>query len=99
MGHALRKTPVEFDQMVARLRGIQSFRAELPAMLRDHRGQWVAFRGEQCLGFAATKSELRQRHAASPAASEILIKCVEPESADSSIGPRLREDHAAKTGD
>jgi hypothetical protein len=40
---------------------IAAFDHDLPELLRTHSGKWVAYYGDQCLGFARTQTELYQR--------------------------------------
>jgi hypothetical protein len=42
-------------------RSIDAFRRDLPEMLKTHRGTWVAYHGDERLGFAQTQTELYQR--------------------------------------
>jgi hypothetical protein len=37
-----------------------AFRRDLPALMKTHYGYWVAYHGEQRLGFARSKSKLVQ---------------------------------------
>ncbi len=62
--------------------GEQAFRAferELPQLWEERPGQWVAYRGEERLGFATQKHELYQRcFEQGLAADEFFIFCIEP---------------------
>jgi hypothetical protein len=50
-------------QPVAQLcaQGQLAFYRRLPELLKKHDRQWVAFRGEELIGFAFTQTELYQR--------------------------------------
>lgn len=39
---------------------IEAFRRDLPELLRDHRGRWVAYYGDERLGIANSEGELYQ---------------------------------------
>ena len=41
-------------------RSIDAFRRDLPDMLKTHGGKWVAYHGDERLGFAKTQTELYQ---------------------------------------
>jgi hypothetical protein len=38
-----------------------AFYRDLPEVLKKHYGQWVAYHGNECIGFARTQTELHQR--------------------------------------
>ncbi len=40
---------------------IATFRRDLPTLLAEHAGDWVAYRGDQCLGFGNSKTDLYQQ--------------------------------------
>ncbi|MCY2989909.1 MAG: DUF5678 domain-containing protein [Planctomycetota bacterium] len=40
---------------------IDAFRRDLPELLETHRGQWVAYHGDERLGFGETETELYRR--------------------------------------
>jgi len=40
---------------------IQAFRRDLPEMLKSHRGKWVAYHGDDRIGFGKTQTELYQK--------------------------------------
>ncbi len=40
---------------------IDAFRRDLPELLETHRRQWVAYHGDERLGFGETETELYQR--------------------------------------
>lgn len=61
----------------------EAFDRELPALLRDHVNEWVAYHGGRRLGSFATKNEavragLEQR----VPRGEIYVRCIEPETVD-----------------
>ena len=62
--------------------GEQAFRAferELPQLWEERPGQWVAYRGEERLGFATQKHELYQRcFEQGLTLDEFFIFCIEP---------------------
>ena len=42
-------------------RSFDAFYRNLPELLKTHCRQWVAFHGDECIGFARTQTELYQR--------------------------------------
>ncbi len=40
---------------------IDAFRRDLPQLLKTHRGKWVAYHGDERLGFGKTQTELYQQ--------------------------------------
>ena len=38
-----------------------AFYRNLPELLKSHKRQWVAYRGDECIGFARTQTELYER--------------------------------------
>lgn len=39
-------------------KSIDAFRRDLPELLKTHRGKWVAYHGDERIGFGRTKTEL-----------------------------------------
>src|SRR5262249_41720860 len=37
-----------------------TFRRHLPGLLQEHHGQWVAYRGEECIAFGRSQGEVYQ---------------------------------------
>jgi hypothetical protein len=42
-------------------RSQEAFYRDLPGLLKTHCRQWVAYHGDECLGFARTQTELHER--------------------------------------
>ena len=42
-------------------KSIDAFRRDLPELLRTHPGKWVAYHGDERVGFGKTETELYQR--------------------------------------
>jgi hypothetical protein len=42
-------------------RSVAAFYRNLPKLLKTHLGQWVAYHGDDCLGFGCSKTELFQQ--------------------------------------
>jgi hypothetical protein len=40
---------------------IATFRRDLPTLLEEHAGDWVAYNGDRCLGFGNSKTDLYQQ--------------------------------------
>ena len=67
-------------------RSLETFRRDLPRLLESHGGKWVAYRGEQRLGFGKTQTELyEQGFAHGLKADEFLVCSIEPEIPDEEI--------------
>jgi hypothetical protein len=41
-------------------KAVRAFRRDLPGLLKERPRQWVAYHGDQCLGFAMTARELHR---------------------------------------
>jgi hypothetical protein len=50
------KTDVSVSPLFAQSK--EAFYQNLPEMLKKHCGQWVAFHGDECMGFGRTQTEL-----------------------------------------
>jgi hypothetical protein len=64
-----------------------AFWRDLPQLLKERPGQWVAYRGDQRLGFAETRAELWQqclKQGYTP--GEFLVRSIEPEDPDLVLG-------------
>src|SRR5262245_29564114 len=67
----------------------EGFRRDLPRLLRERPGQWVAYHGDQLIGFAKTQLELhRERRRRGIDDDEFLVFCIEPEVEGIIMGPR-----------
>jgi hypothetical protein len=65
----------------------RAFRRELPNLLRERPGQWVAYHGEKRVGFATTKTALYQdclRRGLRR--DEFLVRSIEPEVDEITVG-------------
>ena len=67
-----------------------AFRRDLPRLLAERPGQWVAYHGDEQIGFARTKTELyqdclRRGHKR----DEFLVRSIEPEMDVMVLGPRV----------
>jgi hypothetical protein len=74
-----------------------AFRRDLPELLEERSGQWVAYHGRQQIGFAATKQQLYQEcvNRGLPP-EEFHILCIEPEIGELMFGPGVIEDIASE---
>ena len=58
---------------------VSAFRRELPSLLKDHYGEWVAYHGDRRLGFNRSKTQLYQECLRQGLKrGEFLVECVEP---------------------
>jgi hypothetical protein len=65
-----------------------AFRRELPTLLKSHAGQWVAYRGSRCMGFAETKTDMYESCLESGLSrGEFLVRSVEPDMDEMFLGP------------
>jgi hypothetical protein len=72
---------VHEDESVPALvqRSQASFRRDLPSLLQTHYRQWVAYHGDERIGFAATETELYQRcFRAGLTDDEFVVRSIEP---------------------
>lgn len=77
------------------LKSSEAFDRELPRMLADHLGEWVAFSGSTRLGFADTRTALiRVCMSQGLHPGEFLVRRVEPQAEDVVETPRLVTWHA-----
>jgi len=42
-------------------KSIEAFRRDLPQILKSHRGKWVAYHGDERIGFGKTQTELYRK--------------------------------------
>lgn len=86
-GKAVRMSPEVIAQFEA---AEAAFRRDLPALLGERPGQWVAYLGPQCLGFAPTKSELYvECRARAIPLEQTHFCCIEPLEDEVLIGPGI----------
>jgi hypothetical protein len=72
------------DKLIQRAHG--TFLRELPELLKSHRGQYVAYHGDQRLGFNRDSTKLiKQWHARGVPQGELGIFLVRPEIPDDDI--------------
>lgn len=65
-----------------------TFQRDLPQLWAERPGQWVAYRGEQQLGFATHKHELYQQcFQQGLQREELVIFCIEPQETEMTLGP------------
>jgi hypothetical protein len=67
---------------------LRAFQRDLAQLWAQRPGQWVAYRGEQALGFAAHKHELYLRcYQQGLQREEFVIFCIEPQETEMTLGP------------
>jgi hypothetical protein len=68
-----------------------AFRRDLPHLLRDHPGEWVAYHGATRLGFSQDEASLYRCYLdAGIDVREFIVEHIEPQTSDSMvIGPGL----------
>jgi len=58
---------------------INAFRRDLPGLLKAHRGKWVAYHGDERLGFGSTQTELcRQGFRRGLSQNDFIVGFIEP---------------------
>ena len=69
---------------------LRTFQRDLPQLWAERPGQWVAYQGEQRLGFAAHKHELYQEcFRRGLQREEFVIFCIEPQETEMTLGPMV----------
>ena len=65
-----------------------AFFRDLPKLLIERPGKWIAYQGERRVGFASNDLELyRECHRRGIPEDEFLVLCIEPEAGEVVIGP------------
>jgi hypothetical protein len=76
--HVLAALNLEIPPMIARSQA--AFRRDLPELLKERPWQWVAYHGEERIGFAKSNTELYQRCLARGLAwDQFVVRSIEPE--------------------
>lgn len=69
-------------------KALHAFQPDLPQLYRERPGEWVAYQGDQQLGFAAHKHELYQEcFRRGLQREEFVIFCIEPQETEMTLGP------------
>jgi hypothetical protein len=59
---------------------LATFRRDLPRLLQERPGQWVAYHGEEVVGYATTARELYQKCLSRGyRGPDYTVRCIEPE--------------------
>jgi hypothetical protein len=67
---------------------LRAFERDLPQLWTERPGQWVAYRGDQQIGFAPHKHELyHQCFQRGLPQEEFVIFCIEPQETEITLGP------------
>jgi hypothetical protein len=67
-----------------------TFQRDYPALIAEHTGEWVAYRGTQRLGLAPTKTQMYQTCLGQGLHwEEFLVCCIEPAVDELYFGPVL----------
>jgi hypothetical protein len=67
---------------------LRAFQRDLPQLWAERPGQWVAYRGEQQLGFAPHKHDLYQRcYQQGLQREEFVVFAIEPQETEMVLGP------------
>jgi hypothetical protein len=67
---------------------LRAFQRNLPQLLAERPGQWVAYQADRQLGFAAHKHELYQEcFQRGLQRDEFVIFCIEPQETEMTLGP------------
>lgn len=71
-----------------RQEALQAFDRDLPGLWEERPGQWVAYQGEKCLGYARHKHELYQQCLQQGLhLDEFVVFCIEPQETEMFINP------------
>ncbi len=75
--------PTQTDKPSLGPLALATFRRDLPRLLEERPGQWVAYHGDQLVGFAKTDLELYQEcERRGYRGRDYVIYCIEPELPD-----------------
>jgi hypothetical protein len=67
---------------------LRAFQRDLPSLWSERPQQWVAYRGDAQVGFAAHKHELYQQcFQRGLRREEFVIFCIEPQETEITLGP------------
>lgn len=67
---------------------LRAFERDLPGLWAERPGQWVAYQGEQQLGFATQKHLLYQQcFQRGLEEDDFVIFCIEPQETEITLGP------------
>ena len=74
--------------MICGRKPLCAFLRELPRLWAERPAQWVAYRGDRQVGFAAHKHELYQRcFQQGMRPEEFVVFCIEPQETEIAFGP------------
>jgi hypothetical protein len=69
---------------------LRAFERDLPHLWAERPGQWVAYRGDEQIGFAPHKHELYQQcFQRGLQREEFVIFCIEPQETEITLGPMV----------
>lgn len=78
---------VSVDYAALEMSARESFARELPTLMAERPDEWVAYRGQERLGFATSKTELDQRLLAEGLdLDEFIVFCIEPQDDEYEMG-------------
>jgi hypothetical protein len=89
-GWLAREEPLMTSQQLADLKqeALRTFQRDLPHLWKERPGQWVAYQGNQQLGFGVQKHELYQEcFRRNLQQEEFVIFCIEPQETEMTLGP------------
>lgn len=70
------------------IRSQAAFRRDLPRLLSERPGQWVAYHGDDAIGFGPTKTDIyRECIRRGLKQNEFLVRSIEPEIDVMTVGP------------
>ena len=71
-----------------KLKALQTFEHDLPTLWVQRPGEWVAYRGEQAIAFAAAKHQLYQQCLdRGLAQDQFVVFCIEAQETEITLGP------------
>lgn len=77
--------PTEVPPLIAQAQ--EAFHRDLPSLLIDHRGEWVAYHGDQAVGFSHSMLDLYQECSRREIKlNEFLVRRVDPDLLEEPVG-------------
>jgi hypothetical protein len=79
---------MKINQQTKSEKALQAFQGDLPHLLIERPGEWVAYEGGQQIAFSSHKHELYQEcFRRGIARDDLVVFCIEPQETEISLGP------------